>query len=377
MEKLLLSLSLLAVMGFNLSAQTPCQAGILNGPFTDSSNFYPNVYVGNKITVHKTSVIRYFRAGNLGTADSLKMALFEHQGGHVGKFVVGSETKAISGDSIRLKSQYRVVVPPGKYYLMGVISGGGLDEDFTLKELTLKYRYYFPHSFDQPWPHLRGMDSSCCYQYNFWLEMQCCPFIDTLQITTCRDYTSPSGKVFNSSGVYYDTILPQPYMNCDSIVLIDLKIKRPHRWLHITDYSLRTTYKADRYQWIDCDTRLRVPGATDSIYVDSTGGKYAVILEKDGCIDTSHCYSINGLGLGNNELRDLKLYPNPTDGVVHIETSYDQVEIHAFSVTGQKIKTNLISTPTGYKLLLPDEPGMYLVQIKAQHNLKTYSILRK
>lgn len=365
-----------AVISVNLSAQNFCKAGILNGPFTDSSNFYPDVYYGNKITVHKTAVLRYFRAGNLGTGDSIKMALYEYNGGYLGNLVSGSETKAITGDSVRLKTQNRQVVSPGNYYIMGAISGGGMNGDFTRKELTLQPFYGFQYPFDQSWPYLKRLDSSCCYQYNFWVEMQCCPIIDTIEVTACKDYVSPSGKIYTNSGQYYDTISPQPYLNCDSIVLIDLTMERAYPWLYSSDFSLYSVYDAKTYQWIDCSTGLRIPGATDSIYTDSTGGSFAVIMKKNGCTDTSLCYTINGVGMEEHPSQGFKLYPNPTNGVVNIETTSKPV-FKVFSPTGQEISVKPIQTASGYRLQLPKEPGLYVLKVTTQNHLNTYSIIRK
>ncbi len=44
----------------------------------------------------------------------------------------------------------------------------------------------------------------------------------TLDISTCNSYTSPSGKILSSTGIYYDTI--PNHMGCDSIITINMEI---------------------------------------------------------------------------------------------------------------------------------------------------------
>lgn len=88
------------------------------------------------------------------------------------------------------------------------------------------------------------------------------PTFDTIAVSSCSDYTAPSGFVYTTSGIYNDTI--SNAAGCDSIINIDLTILTP-------------TY--DTIQVVECDTYIAPSGAvftTSGIYNDT-------ILNAAGC----------------------------------------------------------------------------------------------
>lgn len=53
------------------------------------------------------------------------------------------------------------------------------------------------------------------------------------------------------------------------------------------------------YQWIDCDNgNTPIAGANNQTHTATANGDYAVILGSGSCADTSNCYSVTALGLG-------------------------------------------------------------------------------
>jgi len=68
------------------------------------------------------------------------------------------------------------------------------------------------------------------------------------------------------------------------------------------------------YQWIDCSTNDPIPGETNHNFTPTYGGDFAVIINQNGCIDTSDCVNST---VGIDDLDDLSslgmfVYPNPT-----------------------------------------------------------------
>ena len=53
-------------------------------------------------------------------------------------------------------------------------------------------------------------------------------------------------------------------------------------------------------QWLDCGNgSAEVPGATTSTFTPAANGSYAVEVTQGGCVDTSACYDV--VGIGSNE----------------------------------------------------------------------------
>ena len=86
---------------------------------------------------------------------------------------------------------------------------------------------------------------------------------DTISIASCDSVVAPSGNIFNSSGIYFDTI-PGPF-TCDSIIALDL----------VVQYS-----SSSAIQVLDCDNYTSPSGN----FQWSTSGNYVDVLTNSvGC----------------------------------------------------------------------------------------------
>ncbi|MEX2483930.1 MAG: T9SS type A sorting domain-containing protein, partial [Brumimicrobium sp.] len=73
------------------------------------------------------------------------------------------------------------------------------------------------------------------------------------------------------------------------------------------------------YRWIDCDNNNEgIIGATNQTYEPQENGSYAVIVTKLDCSDTSDCIDVLILGVDENNLTSIEVYPNPSTGVYTI-----------------------------------------------------------
>ncbi len=73
------------------------------------------------------------------------------------------------------------------------------------------------------------------------------------------------------------------------------------------------------YQWIDCETNLPIPGATDSVLTIPGNGMYAVVISNEDCSDTSNCIDLSTLGVGSQKpATSIKVWPNPGSDFVFI-----------------------------------------------------------
>ena len=198
-----------------------------------------------------------------------------------------------------------------------------------------------------------------------------------LTITSCVEFVSPSGNfVWTSTGIYQDTI---PNVGgCDSIITIDLTIKNVDIAVTNSTPSLVASTLSDSYQWLDCNNNFSIiTGETSQVFTADVNGSYAVELSQDGCIDTSLCYDITGVGIiemANSSA--FSIYPNPNNGSFIIKTDLveDNIQMEVFNIEGKLIisRTLVGSEIRGKTISLSDlNNGMYY--IKMHFSDKTYT----
>ncbi|MDA7803305.1 T9SS type A sorting domain-containing protein [Crocinitomix sp.] len=126
------------------------------------------------------------------------------------------------------------------------------------------------------------------------------------------------------------------------------------------------------YQWIDCKGSSAIDGATLQTYGATINGNYAVIINENGCVDTSECIAITDIGLNilENPIQEIKIYPNPSSGLVYIQSENEEIaSIKLYNSLGQLVMS--INPTSSYaELNLKNfERGIYLVVIETAEGL--------
>jgi len=97
------------------------------------------------------------------------------------------------------------------------------------------------------------------------------------------------------------------------------------------------------YQWMDCNTGLSIPGATQITYQPTYNGDFAVEVTQNGCIVTSNCENVSTLSIADNAIKKIvKLYPNPVKNELFIQTDIPII-MELYNVTGQFVKKERLS----------------------------------
>lgn len=196
--------------------------------------------------------------------------------------------------------------------------------------------------------------------------------------TACDSYTWIDGNTYSVSNNSATYTIPGGAVNgCDSIVTLDLTINNVSDIsTSINGFTIIANNTNANYQWIDCNNNnTLIAGETNQNFTVPENGSYAVQITENGCIDTSECVTIIGLGLIENTFEEaINIYPNPTAGsVTLISEKYinEDVNVLISNVLGQTIFKQDYINNTPIELFIEGPAGVYFVEVstKSKHAL--------
>jgi len=186
-----------------------------------------------------------------------------------------------------------------------------------------------------------------------------------IDISSCGEYVSPSGNnVWNSNGTYVDVI---PNINgCDSTITINLTVTNIDTTINSSNGTFSSNQNSASYQWYECGANLTL--LVDEVNQDFTpvmNGTYAVEVTVGSCTDLSDCVTIDNVGIDDNLLGELIIFPNPTVGPINISIGeYLNIEfIKIIDAQGREVYSNssFFGNSIVINTVLPD--GIYFVQV--------------
>lgn len=214
----------------------------------------------------------------------------------------------------------------------------------------------------------------------------CSDTFSSFTVTSCGDYTVPSGdETYSTDGVYNDTI---PNVDgCDSVMTITVAI---------TELDLGVSYGAEQflisdetasgvtYQWLDCDNANAViPGETnDTLDALPYGpGDYAVVVSNGSCTDTSDCIFIGLWSIDENPQWSFLLYPNPVSNKFGVVLNGKQqfIRLEIMDVMGKVVFDESYWNVSEIQHLdTPNEAGVYFVRLEdEQGRMITKRLIKK
>jgi len=209
-------------------------------------------------------------------------------------------------------------------------------------------------------------------------------------LTTVTTYAPNNPTIVNTTtcdqanaGTSYDTIFVAGM--CDSLITTITTFTPLTASITISGNVLTAFPNGMTYQWINCETDFSdIVGETDQTYTATTNGSYAVIVSNGTCTDTSDCKAIVGIGIIENDFeKEIKLYPNPTSGMLSIEIDgeFNQIDIRVTNELGQQVimkqvqNTNLIVNPITIGLE-KFSTGVYFIHISSNDNKAVLKVLK-
>lgn len=184
----------------------------------------------------------------------------------------------------------------------------------------------------------------------------------------CDSYTWIDGNTYTTSNNTATYTLPST-SGCDSVITLDLTINTVDVSVTQNGDFLSADETGATYQWIDCQTITPIIGATNQFYSATANGDYAVIVTKNGCSDTSACFTVSGLGISDTNFGTaLKAYPNPTKGHFSVDLGeyYQNISIQLLDLTGKLIQSNTYFEGQNFDLTIDEPAGVYLLRIESE-----------
>jgi hypothetical protein len=142
--------------------------------------------------------------------------------------------------------------------------------------------------------------------------------------------------------------------------------------------TLEANASGYNYQWVDCNNgNAAIAGETAQAFIATVNGSYAVELNNGTCTVTSNCVQVLTVGIQHEDENLISVYPNPTNGEVRISIDNTQGQnlLRIFNMNGKLIHEEPLGTQTAFDLQLPEEKGVYLVQVLGSFGTATHKVV--
>ena len=172
------------------------------------------------------------------------------------------------------------------------------------------------------------------------------------------------------AGLYYDSL--STVLGCDSVEIQELIINDVDITITVAsgDYTANATGVGIAYQWIDCSDNSLIVGETNQAFTPTQDGSYAVIIDNNGCIDTSDCVQIDGVGIESVESMMVQVFPNPSNGTFNVVLSSldEPVQLIVSDLSGRTIIKQEMTDNQFQIDLNAFEDGLYLLNVNSESN---------
>ena len=197
---------------------------------------------------------------------------------------------------------------------------------------------------------------------------------DTVRDTICGP------EIIMVNGTLYDAATPTgteimtAHNGCDSTVYVNLTIAIDTS-VAITSPTLSANQTGAAYRWLDCDnSNAVILGETSKDFTATANGNYAVEITYNGCVDTSACNNITGVGVLELNNQIVSIYPNPTQASFTIDLGENTTPVNyrIFTLEGRILEQALITRKKTIDLN-QESKGMYFLQL----GNRVYKVLKE
>lgn len=168
---------------------------------------------------------------------------------------------------------------------------------------------------------------------------------------------------------------------------------------HYNNFA-KFTYNSNTYDTSSTDPTPSITGISGGVFSSTSGlsinsttgvidnsastiGNYIVTYSVGSCgfyKETQNIEITNSvLGISSQKLKSFKLYPNPTNSIIHFKSSLKISEIKIYSVIGRKVGSYSFNKTDGQIDVSSLPQGIYLLKVTGENNntLTTRQIIKK
>lgn len=198
----------------------------------------------------------------------------------------------------------------------------------------------------------------------------------SMTVSACESYTAEDGMTYTQSG-NYDVIIPNA-AGCDSIISLDLTIDNIDTNVTMNGLVLTSaTAGADSYQWIDCATQQPIAGETSASFTVTQNGSYAVMIDNGACSETSECVTISNINVAEISENLVSVFPNPVNDVLTISNPDGRsLEFKLYDLNGHVV----LSNQSGATAIAVDMKslarGIYTLNVRHENSVQVVKVVR-
>ncbi|WP_409415694.1 T9SS type A sorting domain-containing protein [Flavobacterium sp. PS2] len=132
------------------------------------------------------------------------------------------------------------------------------------------------------------------------------------------------------------------------------------------------------YQWYQCSDNTPIAGEVGQSFAPTANGSYKVAITLNGCTVSSQCVVVSTLATPEFEKKaQFIMYPNPSKGVVNINTDHDS-DLNIVNQWGQTIKKVKVSADTTNSINIESlTDGIYFICEVNGNKVITHKLILK
>ncbi len=215
----------------------------------------------------------------------------------------------------------------------------------------------------------QGCDSTVTLNLNVVSEIT-----ETVNASICDgDSYAFDGQQLTIADTYTATFLSAG--GCDSVVTLNLTVNPlPQPTVTANNADLSTETFAT-YQWQLNGNDIQ--GADQQTYTATQNGDYSVVVtDANGCENTSNAVNVTVVSVANYDL-GFAVYPNPTTGIINIETAINNAEINIISLEGKVVFSKKATTNNTTIDITALAHGMYIIEVKAENSISRVRVVKE
>lgn len=197
-------------------------------------------------------------------------------------------------------------------------------------------------------------------------------------VEACHQFTYRD-TTFLASTVYVDSL--KSAIGCDSLYVLDVRITSFNTAVQDKTpmlYALDST--VSKFQWFGCYQNGLTTFSSDTFqsFRVPLSGSYAAELSKNGCKDTTDCYSVTLLDVVPVSFKENVVFPNPTTHHVQIVSHLagEHTVISIYTSDGTLVGVAQTDLSEDHVIQLPDAAGLYYIYLQTPTKMQVFPVIK-